>query len=371
MSAMVYVNGRISDAATASVPVFDHGFLYGEGVYETLRTYDRVPFLFDRHMARLRQSASLMALRRAVLGRRSARARRRDDRGAPGAGERRGLHPHPADARRRRTDLQPGRDARCRRSSSSSSRFPRRRRARSPRASACRSSSVRRNHPQALNPMIKSNNLLNNALAMQEALRQGGEEALMQNQAGELVECSQSNFFMVRDGSGADAAARRRTAARHHARVRAGACRRAGHSRPRDARYASRSRHGGRSLHHRHDARSHAGRRRSTRRAIGSGRPGPDHAAVARSDFVRLRRTTSGRSKVGHAIQQLSRNSTSAVRGDRFFVRFDRRARAHEIAVAVRVVDARDRRPELVVAQRRRPDTRPARVSRRASTRRR
>ena len=49
--------------------------------------------------------------------------------------------------------------------------------------------------------MIKSNNLLNNALAMQEALRHGADEALMQNQAGELVECSQSNFFIVRDGA--------------------------------------------------------------------------------------------------------------------------------------------------------------------------
>ena len=60
--------------------------------------------------------------------------------------------------------------------------------------------SVRRNHPQALNPMIKSNNLLNNALAMQEALKTGADEALMCNQAGEIVECSQSNFFIVRGG---------------------------------------------------------------------------------------------------------------------------------------------------------------------------
>ena len=59
---------------------------------------------------------------------------------------------------------------------------------------------IRRNHPQALNPMIKSNNLLNLALAMQEAYQSGADEALMQNQAGELVECSQSNFFMVRGG---------------------------------------------------------------------------------------------------------------------------------------------------------------------------
>jgi branched-chain amino acid aminotransferase len=49
--------------------------------------------------------------------------------------------------------------------------------------------------------MIKSNNLLNNALAMQEAYRRGADEALMLNQAGEVAECSQSNIFIVRDGA--------------------------------------------------------------------------------------------------------------------------------------------------------------------------
>ena len=57
-----------------------------------------------------------------------------------------------------------------------------------------------RNHPQSVNPIIKSNNLLNNALAMQEALRKGGEEALLCNYRGELAECAQSNFFIVRNG---------------------------------------------------------------------------------------------------------------------------------------------------------------------------
>ena len=42
--------------------MFDHGFLYGEGVYETLRTYNGQPFLFDRHMRRLRNSAGMLAL---------------------------------------------------------------------------------------------------------------------------------------------------------------------------------------------------------------------------------------------------------------------------------------------------------------------
>src|SRR4029434_3459190 len=58
----VYVNGRIARAEEATIPVYDHGFLYGEGVYETLRTYNRVPFLYDRHLRRLRASAGYLEL---------------------------------------------------------------------------------------------------------------------------------------------------------------------------------------------------------------------------------------------------------------------------------------------------------------------
>ena len=61
-------------------------------------------------------------------------------------------------------------------------------------------SSVLRNHPQAINPRIKSNNLLNNALAMREAIRAGAQEALMRNYRGELSECAQSNVFLVKQG---------------------------------------------------------------------------------------------------------------------------------------------------------------------------
>src|SRR5881396_3546013 len=62
MAATVNVNGRVFDQEHAFVSVFDHGFLYGEGVYETLRTYNGQPFLFDRHMRRLRASAGMLAL---------------------------------------------------------------------------------------------------------------------------------------------------------------------------------------------------------------------------------------------------------------------------------------------------------------------
>src|SRR4029450_5272982 len=62
MSATVNVNGRITPDCEAVISVFDHGFLYGEGIYETMRTYHGRPFLFDRHMRRLRRSASMIQL---------------------------------------------------------------------------------------------------------------------------------------------------------------------------------------------------------------------------------------------------------------------------------------------------------------------
>jgi branched-chain amino acid aminotransferase len=60
--------------------------------------------------------------------------------------------------------------------------------------------SVMRNHPGTVNPLIKSNNLLNNALAMQEAVRSGAFEAVMRNYRGELAECTTANIFVVRNG---------------------------------------------------------------------------------------------------------------------------------------------------------------------------
>ena len=58
-----------------------------------------------------------------------------------------------------------------------------------------------RNHPGTVNPIIKSNNLLNNALAMQEAYRRGAFEGVMRNYRGELAECTTANLFIVKDGA--------------------------------------------------------------------------------------------------------------------------------------------------------------------------
>jgi branched-chain amino acid aminotransferase len=195
LNATVSVNGRIADAATASIPVFDHGFLYGEGVYETLRTYHQIPFLFDLHQERLRRSAALLALpvpftddellaqisatMAAHKGLNEAYIRVLLTRGVGELTYNPAACPNPTTV----IIVKP---------------FPQ------PPAQMFTDGikvalvGVRRNHPAALNPMIKSNNLINNALAMQEALRSGADEALMCNQAGDVVECSQSNFFIVK-----------------------------------------------------------------------------------------------------------------------------------------------------------------------------
>ena len=52
----IYLDGKLVPKEQAVVSVFDHGFLFGDGVYEVLRTYGRQPFLFYKHQERLRRS---------------------------------------------------------------------------------------------------------------------------------------------------------------------------------------------------------------------------------------------------------------------------------------------------------------------------
>ena len=201
LQATVFVNGTITRADDAVVPVFDHVFLYGEGVYETLRTYRGVPFLFPPHMARLRHSATLMALNVPYTNDQMAgHIRKTTDayvqhfgavkdtyirilltRGVGGLTYSLDACPTPTLV----IIVKP---------------FPAPAEHTFTKGIRVSLVSIRRNHPTALNPAIKSNNLLNNALAMQEALRHGADEALMLNQSGHVVECSQSNFFIVKGG---------------------------------------------------------------------------------------------------------------------------------------------------------------------------
>src|SRR5215471_4818638 len=57
MPGVISVNGTITSAEDARIPVLDHGFLFGDSVYETLRTHRHKPFLFTRHFLRMERSA--------------------------------------------------------------------------------------------------------------------------------------------------------------------------------------------------------------------------------------------------------------------------------------------------------------------------
>jgi branched-chain amino acid aminotransferase len=193
----VYVNGRIARAEDAVIPVYDHGFLYGEGVYETLRTYNRVQFLYDRHARRLRASASHLALTvpfsddelSSWIG---------DTMAAAGAFQEayirvlltRGVGELSYDLQSTPVPslviiVKPLEEvpARVLTDGIKVALVP-----------------ILRNHPGSVNPVIKSNNLLNNALAWQEAHRRGAAEALMKNHRGEIAECAMSNIFVVTGG---------------------------------------------------------------------------------------------------------------------------------------------------------------------------
>ena len=198
MPSTVFVNGRITSGTDAAISVFDHGFLYGEGVYETMRTYHRRPFLYDRHMRRLRNSARLIALPLPFSD--EELASDIDATVAAGTfdGEAyirvlvtRGIGeltydpsatPRPSIVIIVKPQVDPPAEAY----------------ERGVRAIVV---DVVRNHPATVNPMIKSNNLLNNALAAQEALRRGGFEGIMRNYRGELTECTTANLFIVKNGA--------------------------------------------------------------------------------------------------------------------------------------------------------------------------
>lgn len=197
MGIAVYVNGRITGEHDAVVSVFDHGFVFGEGVYEVLRTYAHRPFLFEAHARRLRESAARIALEVPfsdeellaridqtmaaadieqeryirVLLTRGVGEFSYDPRACPTPTLVIIVKPHVAPP----PELVE-------------------------RGVAISLVDVTRNHPRSINPLIKSNNLLNNALGMQQAVARGAFEALMKNHRGEIAECSQSNFFLVRQG---------------------------------------------------------------------------------------------------------------------------------------------------------------------------
>ena len=198
MAATVNVNGRITPERDAVISVFDHGFLYGEGIYETMRTYHGRLFLYERHTRRLRNSARMISLDVPFTDQQLATriaetitasgltgetyTRVLVTRGVGDLTYDPGATPVPSVVIIVKPHVDPAAEVY----------------EQGVRAVIC---DIVRNHPGSVNPMIKSNNLMNSALAMQEALKRGGFEGIMRNYKGELTECTTSNLFIVRKGA--------------------------------------------------------------------------------------------------------------------------------------------------------------------------
>lgn len=191
----VYVNGKIVRAKEALISVFDHGFLYGDGIYETLRVYDGVVFKLEEHLSRLFRSASLIGLsipldinllKIAVYetlianSLRNAYARITISRGKGSIGLDPDLCPEPTIV-------------------IFSQEFRKYPKAFYQNGIHLIIPATRRNYHKAVNPQIKSLNFLNNILAKIEAKKKNAHEAIMLNMRGNLTEGTISNVFFYKD----------------------------------------------------------------------------------------------------------------------------------------------------------------------------
>ena len=190
----VYLNGKFVDESKAVVSVFDHGLLYGDGVFEGIRSYDGLIFKLREHIARLFESAHTLMLRIPLsqaecvaVVKQSLRINQLRDayirfvvtrgEGDLGLDPRKCAQPTVfviAD----RIELYPKKLYE--------------------QGLELITVATQRNVPEALNPQIKSLNYLNNILAKIEAINAGYEEAIMLSHSGYVTECTGENIFLVK-----------------------------------------------------------------------------------------------------------------------------------------------------------------------------
>ena len=213
MSLKIYLNDKLVNKEEAVVSVFDHGLLYGDGVFEGIRSYDGLVFKLKEHLDRLYESAHTLmleipmkpvAVEKAVVQTLQAN--------------------HLLDAYIRLVvtrgvgDL--GLDPRkCKKATlfiiaDKISLYPKEFYEKGLEIATV---ATARNHPEALNPQLKTLNYLNNILAKIEATNAGVNEAILLNSQGYVTECTGENIFYVKKKYGHDAAAIRRDSEGDHA----------------------------------------------------------------------------------------------------------------------------------------------------------
>ena len=191
----IYINGKFYDKSEAKISVFDHGLLYGDGVFEGIRAYNRLVFKLKEHIERLFESAHTIMLNiplskegmiKAVVetlkknSLKDAYIRLLVTRGEGDLG----LDPRKCEGRATviiitdKIALYPEKFYR--------------------EGLEIVTVPTIRNLPEALNPQIKSLNYLNNILAKIEAINAGCDEAIMLDSLGYVAECTGDNIFIVK-----------------------------------------------------------------------------------------------------------------------------------------------------------------------------
>jgi branched-chain amino acid aminotransferase len=196
MSLKIYINGEFFDKEDAKVSVYDHGLLYGDGVFEGIRSYAGKVFRMTEHLDRLWDSAKAILLQLPISKADMAKAIE-DTLAANGIRDgyirvvvTRGVGTLGLDPNRcsnpqviviaDKISLYPDELYQ--------------------KGLEIVTVSNQRTHPAALSPRIKSLNYLNNILAKIEGIQAGCIEALMLNHKGEIAECTGDNLFLVRGG---------------------------------------------------------------------------------------------------------------------------------------------------------------------------
>jgi branched-chain amino acid aminotransferase len=192
----IYINGEYFDKENAKISVYDHGLLYGDGVFEGMRSYSGRVFRMKEHLERLWDSAKSIHLQipitpmqmenavYATLERnyhRDAYIRLLVTRGVGNLG----LDPY-----------------KCPKAgiviiTDQIALYPKEY---YEKGLEIITAATVRSHPSALSPRVKSLNYLNNIMAKIEGLQAGCIEALMLNQKGEVAECTGDNIFIVKKG---------------------------------------------------------------------------------------------------------------------------------------------------------------------------
>jgi len=195
-SPQIYINGKFFSKEDAKISVYDHGLLYGDGIFEGIRIYGGKVFKLKEHVERLFESARAIKLEIPISPARmeqaivdTVKANNKVDgycrplvtrgSGYLGLDPRKTSDPqviiivddislYPAELYENGMEIA--------------------------------TVATIRNHPNALNPRIKSLNYLNNILAKIEGQLAGCPESLMLNHKGEVAECSGDNIFLVRHG---------------------------------------------------------------------------------------------------------------------------------------------------------------------------